>query len=64
MKVLFQSNDVNHMSVTPPPLLATSSMRSIKDCFRLHLQELKNLLYRRGDISCLLIPAQRINIRV
>jgi hypothetical protein len=50
MEVLFLTNDVNHMYVISCSLLAMSFMTSIKDCFFLHLQELKNSLNRCVDL--------------
>jgi hypothetical protein len=47
MKVLLLTNDVKYMSVTSLPFLAMSSMRSIKDCFCLHLQEFVEPLRQR-----------------
>jgi hypothetical protein len=57
MKILIPIEDINHMSVTSPPFLATSSTRSIKDCIFLHFQKFNNLLNRCDNLNCLLIPA-------
>jgi hypothetical protein len=50
MKVLLLINDVTYMSMISSPLLKTCSIKSIKDCFFLHLQELKNSLNRCREV--------------
>jgi hypothetical protein len=46
MKVLLLINDVTYMSMTSPPFLVASSMRSMKDYFFLYFRELKSSLNR------------------